>query len=306
VNQPKKSGLGKGLGALLGTAAVQEQRSQHNNQSGNAEKIAAINANSLGTLRDIPVAQIRPNPGQPRSTFNLEAIAELAESIQVQGLIQPITVRETSSGFELIAGERRWRATKVLGNTLIAAYVRSATDSQMLELGLIENIQREDLNPAEIARSYQRMISELGYKQEDLAGRVGKNRATVTNYLRLLKLPPTLVDALENGSLSMGHAKALLGLERTEDQLGAAKLVAEKSLSVRATEELVKGWHVQPKAGGKEPEVAKNVEMESVVDALRSKFGVHIQAASRKNGAGELRFSYASMDELNRILELLF
>lgn len=226
----KKTGLGRGLSALLDdTEAVQSQKSFGN-------EVAAVN-----NIHPVLLSQVQVNPFQPRTDFDAEALQELSDSIKLQGLIQPITVREVGhQSYQLISGERRFRASKMAGLTEIPAYVRTANDQQMLEMALIENIQRENLNAMEVALSYQRMLDECNLKQEELGDRVSKNRSTVTNYLRLLKLPPAIQASIRDNQISMGHARALVSVEGVDKQLFIHKEILAKGLSVRKVEELVR------------------------------------------------------------------
>src|SRR6188474_798365 len=224
----KKLALGRGLKSLLSDTPDTEQ----------LDETAAPAASGMS---EILVSEIEANPWQPRTDFNAEALKELSESIKVHGIIQPITVRRLNRNqYQLISGERRFQASKLAGLKTIPAYIRSADDQQMLEMALIENIQRENLNPIEISLSYQRLISECNLKQEELGERVGKNRSTVTNYLRLLKLPPDIQIALRDNKLSMGHARAIINVENPEEQLYIFKKALGEELSVRKVEELVR------------------------------------------------------------------
>src|SRR5690606_36935862 len=227
----RKTGLGKGLGALLQSEDIQV--SKNANSNGPVAK-DNTNAASAGSINFINISQIAVNPFQPRTDFDEQALNELAESIRVQGLIQPITVRQISKNeYQLISGERRLRASKLAGIDEIPAYVRTANDQQMLEMALIENIQRENLNAIEVALSFQRMIEECNLKQEELGERVSKNRSTVTNYLRLLKLPPVIQAGIRDGQISMGHARALINVGEVEKQLYVYQEIIDKGLSVR-------------------------------------------------------------------------
>ena len=228
----KSTGLGKGLGALLSEPSLIVHEL-------NAEPMIQDRSPLIG---EISISQIEVNPFQPRSYFNEEALNNLAQSIQVQGIIQPITVRKLSENkYQLISGERRLQASKIAGLEQIPAYIRIADDQQMLEMALIENIQRENLNAIEIALSYQRLISECDLKQEQLGDRVGKNRSTVTNYLRLLKLPPDIQIGLRDNLLSMGHARSLIVIDDIVLQLEVFQKILSEGLSVRKTESLVRG-----------------------------------------------------------------
>ncbi len=287
----KRTGLGKGLGALLSDSDGQEA------PSAAAPAKAAID--------EIELTSIELNPFQPRTDFNEDALDELADSIKTQGIIQPITVRKLSDqSFQLISGERRLQASKRAGLEKIPAYVRTADDQQMLEMALIENIQRENLNAIEIALSYQRLLSEIGLKQEELGDRVGKKRTTVNNYLRLLKLPPDIQIALRDGEISMGHAKALLSIENIELQLDVFRKVIRESLSVRKTEELVR-TQLTPKQETNAAKEEANYEIVRLQDQLSSHFGTKIKIKADTKNRGEIKIPFVSTDDLNRILEIL-
>lgn len=287
----KKSGLGRGLGALL-------------EDSGENLMPAKPNG-SKGSINEISVDQIEANPWQPRTDFDEQALAELADSIKVQGIIQPITVRELNRNeYQLIAGERRLQASKKAGLKIIPAYVRTADDQQMLEMALIENIQRENLNAIEVALSYQRLLSECDLKQEELGDRVGKNRTTVNNYLRLLKLPPAIQASLRDGQISMGHARALISIENVDLQLGIFNKAIQQDLSVRKVEELVRG--TTSKTESKEPSPSTiDPEIKNLQTKLSSHFGTKITVKSSNKDKGEIKIPYHSTEDLNRILELL-
>lgn len=287
----KRSGLGRGLGALL-------------EDSGEKEKISGSGATPKGAISEIEITNIETNPWQPRSDFDEDALNDLAESIKVQGIIQPITVRALSEKqFQLISGERRLQASKKAGLKTIPAYIRVANDQQMLEMALIENIQRENLNAIEIALSYQRLLAECDLKQEQLGDRVGKNRSTVTNYLRLLKLPPDIQIALRDGKLSMGHARALISIEDVSLQLDIFNQIIKQDLSVRKVEELVRS------KGKKDDKEAKSVDVDPEIKKLQSKlsthFGSKIAIKSNEQNKGEIKIPFTSTEDLNRILEIL-
>ncbi|HYH55073.1 MAG TPA: ParB/RepB/Spo0J family partition protein [Anseongella sp.] len=253
----------------------------------------------------VPLEEIETNPFQPRSDFDEEALRELAESIRVQGIIQPVTVRRTGAkSYQLISGERRLRASRMAGLTEIPAYIRSADDTAMLELALIENIQRENLNAIEIAISYQRMIEECQLGQEELGGRVGKNRSTVTNYLRLLKLPPVIQAAIRDERISMGHARALINVNEVDRQLWIYQQILEKGLSVRKVEELVRSMTEAPVKKEKRPERLP-YEYGKIADGLSSKFGTKVQLRIDGAGKGKIEIPVLSRNDLNRILDIL-
>ena len=300
MSADKKKALGKGLSALL-------------NDSVNvlpAEKPAArtsvSEAGNLGSVNEIRVAEIEVNPFQPRTDFDEQALQELADSIKLQGLIQPITVRRLSVGkYQLISGERRLRASKLAGLTTVPAYVRTANDQQMLEMALIENIQRENLNAIEVALSFQRMIEECNLKQEELGDRVSKNRSTVTNYLRLLKLPPVIQASIRDGAISMGHAKALITIEDSDKQLFLHKQIIDEGLSVRKVEELARLIQkpTVKKTGPKSTPLSFQVQ--KIQDDLASKFSTNVKLKIGKEGKGAIEIPFLSEDDLNRILEML-
>ncbi len=291
----KNTGLGKGLGALLAepSSIVHKINSE------------SVIPNKTSLIGEIYISQIEVNPYQPRSNFNEEALDDLAKSIQVQGIIQPITVRKLSEDkYQLISGERRLQASKKAGLDQIPAYIRLADDQQMLEMALIENIQRENLNAIEIALSYQRLISECDLKQEQLGDRVGKNRSTVTNYLRLLKLPPDIQVGLRDGLLSMGHARSLIVIDNIGLQLEVFQKILNEGLSVRKTESIVKGL-MNKKTKNKFETTAMTPEIEKVQRRLSSHFGTMIKIKSKNNAKGEISIPFASVNELNRIFDLI-
>ncbi|WP_262247288.1 ParB/RepB/Spo0J family partition protein [Parapedobacter soli] len=300
--QQRKIGLGKGLSALLDDSA--EGVSQP------AGSVGGMRDRPMAGMSHIQISQITVNPFQPRTDFDEEALRELADSIKLQGLIQPITVREAERGgnYQLISGERRLRAAKLAGLTEIPAYVRTANDQQMLEMALIENIQRENLNAMEVALSFQRMIEECNLKQEELGERVSKNRSTVTNYLRLLKLPPVIQAAIRDGQLSMGHARALINVPEIDKQLYIFREIVKKGLSVRKTEELVRGIQQQGHRGAAQSPKSTplSFQYQKVEDDLASKFSTRVRLkVANKKGKGAIEIPFHSEDDLNRILELL-
>lgn len=296
AKEKRKSGLGKGLGALLSDSESQVEENL---------APAAPTPATPSDIGEISVSDIEVNPFQPRTDFNEDALEELAESIKTQGIIQPITVRKLSdSSYQLISGERRLQASRRAGLEKVPAYIRTADDQQMLEMALIENIQRENLNAIEISLSYQRLLSEIGLKQEELGERVGKKRTTVNNYLRLLKLPPAVQAALRDGEISMGHAKALLSIENIELQLNVFNKIINEALSVRKAEELARtilnGSTAKPK-----PVAPENQEIIRLQDQLSSHFGTKIKIKSDPSNRGEIKIPFVSTDDLNRILEIL-
>lgn len=294
----KKKALGRGLSALLSDTPDDERLDVDVSSPAGTPKAAN------DSINEIPLSEIETNPFQPRQHFDKEALAELAESIKVHGIIQPITVRRLSAHqYQLISGERRFQASKLAGLTAVPTYVRTADDQQMLEMALIENIQRENLNPIEISLSYQRLISECNLKQEELGERVGKNRSTVTNYLRLLKLPPDIQIAVRDNRLTMGHARAIINVENPESQLFIFKKVLAEDLSVRKVEELAR----QLMSGNKETTSTaptQSKEINQLQSRLSSHFGTKVSVKS-DGKKGDIRIPFLSVEDLNRILEIL-
>lgn len=296
----KKKALGRGLSALL---------SDSDDEKLEVDIPVHVPASKpAGGIAEIPIEEIEVNPFQPRSHFDQDALLELAESIRVHGIIQPITVRRLSQNqYQLISGERRYQASKLADLKMIPAYIRSADDQQMLEMALIENIQRENLNAIEIALSYQRLISECSLKQDELGERVGKNRATVTNYLRLLKLPPDIQIAVRDNKLSMGHARAIINVENPEEQLYIFKKTLTEDLSVRKVEELVrevgnkKSETTAPAPTSSQP-ISK--EITQLQGQLSSHFGTRVVIKS-DGKKGEIKIPFLSVEDLNRILDIL-
>ncbi|MBV8390243.1 MAG: ParB/RepB/Spo0J family partition protein [Mucilaginibacter sp.] len=298
MSAEKRNALGRGLGALLNDSV---SVLPNKNEIGTSSDV-----NPMGSVNEIKIAEIEVNPFQPRTDFDQEALAELADSIKLQGLIQPITVRKVSAHkFQLISGERRLRASKLAGLTQIPAYVRTANDQQMLEMALIENIQRENLNAIEVALSFQRMIDECSLKQEELGERVSKNRSTVTNYLRLLKLPPTIQASIRDNQISMGHAKALISVADPAKQLYIHQQIIQQELSVRRVEEMVRDMQKPPvKKEGKQPEPL-SFQVQKIQDELASKFSTNVKLKLNSQGKGSIEIPFLSEDDLNRILEML-
>lgn len=298
MSAKKKNALGRGLGALLNDSPTNEPK---------LPRKAVVATTTKSNIADISIESIEVNPFQPRTHFDEEALNELKESIKTQGIIQPITVRKLSNNsYQLISGERRLQASKLGGLKTIPAYIRSANDQQMLEMALIENIQRENLNSIEVALSYQRLISECDLKQEELGDRVGKKRSTVTNYLRLLKLPPDVQVGIRDGKISMGHARALIGIENIDTLLEVFKKVVQQGLSVRKTEELVRLLTTtgEEKASKNEAKTVKP-EIIKLQSELSSHFGSKIQIKSDDKTKGEIKIPFVSTQDLNRILEIL-
>ncbi len=291
----KKSGLGKGLSALLKDPATQSA-----NDPGAKEVISR-------TMM-VDVNDIEPNPYQPRIHFAREQLEELANSISQLGIIQPITVRKSEDGnFQLISGERRWRAAKMAGLEEIPAYVRLADDQGMLEMALVENIQRQDLDAIEVAISYKRLIDECDITQEEMSDRVGKKRSTVTNYLRLLKLPPIIQAGIRDQMIGMGHARALVNIENEDEQLNIYKDIVSNDLSVRQVEELVRqaknNTASNKKTSSKSPSLPE--EHKQLKQQLENFLGSKVNISRSKNGRGKLTINFSSDDDLSRIVEIL-
>ena len=295
----KRPALGKGLTTLLADA----ETSHHTETTNNNESVVVA-----GAIVEIPIEAIEVNPYQPRNHFDRQALEELAESIKIHGIIQPITVRQLEEGtFQLISGERRLQASKIIGLDTITAYIRTANDQQMLEMALIENIQREELNAIEIAHSYQRLMAECNLKQEELGERVGKNRTTVNNYLRLLRLPPDIQAGLRDGKLQMGHARAIINIDDIALQLTIYKKILEEDLSVRKVEELVRQLsnHQEQPANSPKETKTPNYALQQLQAKLSGRFGTKVQVKQNADNKGEIRIPFLSADDLNRILELL-
>lgn len=297
MSTPKqnKELLGKGIRSLLQSIDTDLKTS-----SGHLKSTVVENA--TGTNR-IPVDEIETNPKQPRRDFDEKALQELAESIKLHDIIQPVTVSKLPNGkYRLISGERRLRAAKLAAIKDIPAYIRQANDSQLLELALLENLQREDLNAMEISLSYKRMMEELDYTQEQVAERMGKDRSTVANFIRLLKLPPDIQLAVRNGELSMGHARALVNVDTIDKQLFIFKEVKDKGLSVRQTEALVRNLYKQTGAVKKSSKSHLAPAFQRIEDKLASHFSTRVKLRHSRNGSGQIIIDYYSQEELNKIL----
>lgn len=290
----RKEALGQGIRALLGNINIENDAT--------TPEVPAI-----GKVTDIRISEIEANPYQPRTEFDQERLRDLADSIRIHGVIQPITVRWIAPHqYQLIAGERRWRASRLAGLTALPAYVRSANDQEMLEMALIENIQREDLNPMEVALNYQRLISECNLTHNDLAIRLGKGRTTITNFLRLLKLPPDIQAGMKSQQISMGHARALIEIDEPDAQLNIYKQTTENEWSVRQVENAVKQWRErQNKKPLPDTEQKLSIHLRKVQDNLESHFGTRVTIKQTADGKGQIAIGFGSDDELNRILDLM-
>ena len=297
-------GLGKGLSALLGDTNVDIEKLRKPVGYINKEVVGAKEPQDTADILRIPVDMIEPNPFQPRMSFDKEALEELAESIRTFGLIQPITVRKKSTDkYQIISGERRFKACRLAGMDMIPAYIRDANDQGMLEMAIVENIQREKLDPIEVAMSYQRLIEECMLTQEQMAERVGKKRASVTNYLRLLKLPARVQHDLKVGLLSVGHAKVLLGLDNEELQEEFCDYVIKNDLSVRQLEEKIK------KMSGKKEKESKQQnlpdEYYKVLEHIGKFFGNNISLKRSESGKGSMTIRFDSDEEMKSFLKAL-
>lgn len=289
----KRSALGRGLGALIDDADTQKQ-------------------SPTTSINEVPVDQIEANPFQPRTKFDETALQELAASIREIGIIQPITLRKVAEGkYQIIAGERRFRASKLAGKTTVPAYIREAGDDGMLEMALVENIQREDLDAIEVALSYQRLIDECSLTQETLSERVGKKRSTVSNYLRLLRLPELIQKGIMDKTISMGHARALINIPNTEDQLSIYELILDEDLSVRKVEEIVRNLGQQPvpattAEAGEEAKKDKHPEEYGELKSHLCKFfDTKVDFALNNKGKGKIVIPFKSTKDLERIMGIL-
>lgn len=293
----KKDALGKGIRSLLKSIDADLKTTT-------GEHLKAGVVDKATTSVRISVEQIEPNPKQPRHDFDEQALNELAKSIRLHDIIQPLTVAKIAGGdkYRIIAGERRWRAAKLAGLKDVPVYIRQANDQQLLELALLENLQRENLNSIEVGLSYKRMMEELDYTQEQVAERMGKERSTVTNYIRLLKLPPDIQVAVRTNILSMGHARAIINVDTVDQQLFIFNEIKHKGLSVRQTEDLVrklyKGSAVKKSVKATLPAPFKKIE-----DNLASYYATRVKMQHNKKGHGAITIEYFSVQELNAILE---
>ncbi len=293
---PKHTGLGKGLDALIPSGFQQEQASQ---EEGEAQP------RNMGGILTVPVEQIVPNPRQPRSHFEPAALEELAASIKEHGVIQPLLVsrNDSGTGYTLIAGERRWQAAKLAGLTEVPVIVRQTSDQQKLELALIENVQRADLNSLEEANAYRQLSDEFQLSHEEIAARVGKSRVAVTNTLRLLKLPEAVQQALVDGRVSEGHARALLALSTPQAMEAAMRIVVTREMTVRQTEELVRKLSGEKRSAA--PKAGPSPDTLALEERIRGSLGTKVSLKAGKKGDGSLTVYFYSEEELNALLARL-
>nr|CRY97895.1 hypothetical protein [uncultured prokaryote] len=283
--KPKNTGLGRGLDALIDTTHVKTDGSS--------------------SINEIEIEKIVANPNQPRRNFDSEALEELSMSIRELGVISPITLRKNDDDtYLIIAGERRYRAAQMAGLSTIPAYIRTAKDEQVMEMALIENVQREDLDAIEIALAYQRLMDEYHLTQERMSERVGKKRATIANYLRLLKLPAEIQMGIQKKKIDMGHARAILGLKEPTEQLQLYKRIVSEGLSVRKVEELASGGELQKQAKQKNP-VAQLPELETLQQELSRFFGTKVKMNCNPQGKGKITIAFGSDEELASIMHKL-
>jgi len=294
----RKDALGKGIRSLLQNIDSDLSFTEKNLIKESPEKPNTVNMR-------IPLNLIEANPEQPRHDFDEIALSELAASVKMHDIIQPITVTKTSKGkYRIIAGERRFRAAKIAGLADVPVYIRDTKDSRILELALLENLQREDLNAIEIALSYKQLIEEMDYTQEQLAERMGKERSTVTNYLRLLKLPPDIQAAVRNGNITMGHARALVNVDVIDKQLYIFNEIKNKDLSVRQTEDLVRKIYSPGKtAVNNSIKTTLPPSLKKIEDTLASHFSTKVKMTHNKKGTGTIIFDYFSIEELSSLLD---
>jgi ParB family transcriptional regulator, chromosome partitioning protein len=292
----KKQALGRGLSALL----KDPENDIKSAEDKNADKV-------VGSIIELDIDAIEINPFQPRTNFNEESLQELASSIRELGLIQPITVRKLDfNKYQLISGERRLRASKIVGLSTVPAYIRLANDNESLVMALVENIQRHDLDPIEVALSYQRLIDEIQLTQEQMSERVGKKRSTITNYLRLLKLDPIIQTGIRDGFISMGHGRAMINIEDQDVQTEIYQKIVSQNLSVRETEALVKSHQEGLKPAPAKPKKSVSFEIEEEqTKAITNFFGSKVDVKIAGNGKGKITIPFHSEEDFNRILRLI-
>jgi ParB family chromosome partitioning protein len=302
----RKSGLGKGLDSLIPNSSTVPSTKSTKFSTKSEENVDKPVENPVDIPKtSLKVSQIEPNRDQPRKNFDLDALEELAESIRRHGVLQPLLVQEKGNHYEIIAGERRWRAAKLAGLKEVPVIIKEFSSEEAMEIALIENIQREDLNAVEEAQAYFTLIQEFHLKQEEVAEKVGKSRAAIANRLRLLKLPKEVLDLLEEGKLSEGHARALLSLDQPDRQIEAAKQVVELQLTVRETEKLVKDL-MKPQAAPKDDGWRERDQFiyDKLEDELRTATGTKVVIQRKEEGKGKIQMDYYSIEELERLVDL--
>lgn len=290
----RKSGLGKGLDSLISDKVSQKQTSGENKESSKKEE------------QFLKITQVEPNREQPRKKFDEDALLELAESIKQYGVLQPLLVQKRDDYYEIIAGERRWRAAKLAGLKEVPVIIKDLTDQQIMEISLIENIQREDLNPIEEAQAYKRLLTEFNLKQDEIAERVSKSRSAITNSMRLLKLCDKVQQMIIDEQLTMGHVRPLIGIEDPEEQYLIAQRIFDERLNVRETEKLIKKLQKEKE----HPEQKKEKDTlsyiyENVQEQMKQILGTKVTVHPKKNNKGKIEIEYYSQDELNRLLEMM-
>lgn len=315
----KQSALGKGLNALLPEDRDEQPSEEKKKEGGDVRQSELYRFDDgtrlLGRVAEVAIERIRPNPYQPRQEFNDEALDELAASIEQLGVIQPITVRALEGGqFEIISGERRLRAARRAGVERLPAFVREADSEEMLEMALVENVQREELNPIEVALGYQRLMEECGLTQEEVAEKVSKSRATVSNFLRLLRLPPRIQAALRDKEVAMGHARALIAIDDQEAQVDLLEEAIAEDLSVREVERRVRDWHKDQEEDEPDEETPPSppsspnrgeLQLEDFRNKLRSRLSTQVQIKHEQDGEGTIEIAYYSEEDLERLLDLM-
>ena len=294
-------GLGKGLDSLIPMGSVSSEKKADSKEENKESK------DSKATETVVKITQVEPNREQPRKNFDEDALQELADSIKQFGLLQPILVQDRKTHYEIIAGERRWRAAKLAGLKEVPVIIRDYTDQEIVEISLIENIQREDLNPIEEAQAYKRLLTEFNLKQDEVAERVSKSRTAVTNSMRLLKLCDEVQQMIIDDMLSTGHARALISIEDPEQQYMIAQKIFDEQLSVREVEKLVKDLNKpeKPKKESNKEDKSLDIIYEAIEEKLKQSLGTKVEISSKGNGAGKLEIEFYNHDDLDRIIELL-
>ena len=304
-----KKGLGKGLGAIFGEDVISREEEEHKIRESARKKGTSDPGNTAqedGTAGEqmVKVALIEPNQSQPRKKFDQEQMEELAESIKLHGVLQPLLVQKKDGLYEIIAGERRWRAAKLAGLKEVPVIIRNYTEQEIVEISLIENIQREDLNPIEEAQAYKRLLTEFHLKQDEVAERVSKSRAAVTNSIRLLKLNEDVQRMVVDEMISTGHARALLAVENPEEQYNLAQRIFDEKLSVRDVEKLVKNLH-KPAKPKKTDDKTMQVIYQDIEEKLKQKLGRKVTVTSRGEGSGKIEIEFYNHEDLDRLLDVL-